>query len=74
MSVFKKKNEMLNDEKFKFIYSYYFNSGLTVRYFCSNQRMNEAKFFYWQHKMKVELSLKRGGFVSVVFGTDKHVY
>jgi hypothetical protein len=58
---------MMNDKKFKVIYSDYLNSGLTVRDFCANQQVNEAKFFYWQHKLKGQLPQKKGGFVPVVF-------
>lgn len=58
---------MLNDKTFHAIYSDYLRSGLTIRDFCANQQMNEAKFFYWQHKLKGELPLKKGGFVPVVF-------
>ncbi len=62
---------MFNDKKFRAVYSDYLNSGLTVRDFCANQQMNEAKFFYWQHKLKGELPLKRGGFVPVVFDPEQ---
>jgi len=58
---------MLNDKTFRAIYSDYLSSGLTVRDFCANQQMNEAKFFYWQHKLKGELPMKKGEFVPVVF-------
>ena len=43
---------MLNEEKFKEIYDQYRESGLTVRDFCLNQRIGEAKFYYWQHKLR----------------------
>jgi hypothetical protein len=62
---------MLNDKKFRAIYSDYLKSGLTVRDYCANQQMNEAKFFYWQHKLKGELPLKNGGFVPVVFNNGQ---
>jgi hypothetical protein len=58
---------MFNDKKFQVIYADYLKSGLTIRDYCANQQMNEAKFYYWQHKLKGELPLKRGGFVPVVF-------
>lgn len=58
---------MLNDKRFRVIYNDYLNSRLTVRDFCANQQMNEAKFFYWQHKLKGELPMKKGEFVPVVF-------
>ena len=34
---------MLNESQFRSIYDDYLESGLTVRDFCSNQHMNEAK-------------------------------
>lgn len=43
---------MLNEEKFKEIYDQYRESGLTVRDFCLNQRIGEAKFYYWQNKLR----------------------
>ena len=43
---------MLNEKKFKEIYDQYRESGLTVRDFCLNQRIGEAKFYYWQHKLR----------------------
>jgi hypothetical protein len=58
---------MLNPEKFRSIYAGYLESGLTVRAFCANHSMNEAKFYYWQQKLKSQLPAK-GGFVPVVFG------
>jgi hypothetical protein len=67
---------MLNDKTFRAIYSDYLSSGLTVRDFCANQQMNEAKFFYWQHKLKGDLPLKKGGFVPVLFdkGQQKELH
>jgi len=61
---------MLSEKKFKAIYDYYLQSGLTVRDFCSNQQMNEAKFYYWKHRLKGLLPPKRG-FVPVVFERDE---
>lgn len=57
---------MLNAQKFLTIYHAYLDSGLTVRDYCANQQMNEAKFYYWQNKLKDQLPPKRG-FVPVVF-------
>jgi len=37
---------MLNEKKFRAIYDDYLVSGLTVRDYCLNQNMGEAKFFY----------------------------
>ena len=57
---------MLNAQKFLTLYNDYLDSGLTVRDYCANQQMNEAKFYYWQNKLKDQLPPKRG-FVPVVF-------
>lgn len=58
---------MLNDQLFRAIYDEYLLSGLTIRDFCSNQQINETKFFYWKNKLKDQLPPKRG-FVPLVFG------
>jgi hypothetical protein len=57
---------MLNEKGFLAIYNEFLGSGLTIRDFCANQHMNEAKFYYWQNKLKGQLPPKRG-FVPVVF-------
>ena len=57
---------MYNEKKFRAIYDEFLGSGLTIRDFCANQQMNEAKFYYWQNKLKGMLPPKRG-FVPVVF-------
>jgi hypothetical protein len=61
---------MLNEKAFRAIYNDYLESGLTVRDFCSNQIINESKFFYWQNKLKGLLPPKRG-FVPVVFDSNQ---
>ena len=61
-----KTNDMLNEKKFRAIYDDFLESGLTIRGYCANQHMNEAKFYYWQNKLKGNLPPKRG-FVPVVF-------
>ncbi len=61
---------MLNEKKFRAIYDDYLESGLTVRDYCLNQNMGEAKFFYWQNKLKGQLPPKNG-FVPVVFSGDQ---
>jgi hypothetical protein len=63
---------MLNEKKFRAIYSEFLESGLTIRDYCVNQQMNEAKFYYWQNKLKGQLPPKRG-FVPVFFGDEKNV-
>jgi hypothetical protein len=57
---------MLNEKKFRAIYDSFLESGLTIRDYCANQQMNEAKFYYWQNKFKGQLPPKRG-FVPVIF-------
>ncbi|MDA3928871.1 MAG: hypothetical protein PF541_07905 [Prolixibacteraceae bacterium] len=61
---------MLNDKKFRSIYNEFLESGLTVRDYCSNQQMNEAKFYYWKNKLKDQLPAKKE-FVPLVFEHGK---
>jgi len=63
---------MLNENKFRAIYNDYLESGLSIRSYCSNQNMGEAKFYYWQHRLKGLLPPKRG-FVPVVFDNEQFV-
>jgi hypothetical protein len=63
---------MLNDKKFRDIYTGFLESGLTIRDYCANHQMNEAKFYYWQNKLKGQLPPKRG-FVPVVFENGQNV-
>ena len=65
-AVYFKANNMYNEKKFRAIYDEFLGSGLTIRDFCVNQHMNEAKFYYWQNKLKRQLPPK-SGFVPVVF-------
>jgi hypothetical protein len=62
---------MLNEKKFRAIYSEFLESGLTIRDYCVNHQMNEAKFYYWQNKLKGQLPPKRG-FVPVIFGNEQN--
>jgi hypothetical protein len=57
---------MLNEKGFLSIYEELLGSGLTIRDFCANHHMNEAKFYYWKNKLKAQLPPKNG-FVPVVF-------
>ncbi|WP_163176162.1 hypothetical protein [Bacteroides sp. 51] len=43
---------MWNFQEFTDTYARFRSSGLTIRDFCSNERINEAKFYYWQKKLK----------------------
>jgi len=63
---------MLNEKKFRDIYTGFLESGLTIRDYCANQQMNEAKFYYWQNKLKGQLPPKRG-FVPVIFENGRQV-
>lgn len=60
---------MLNEKKFNAIYSGFLESGLTIRDYCANHQMNEAKFYYWKNKLKGQLPPKNG-FVPVVLGNE----
>ena len=55
------------------IYDDYLESGLSIRSYCLNQRMNEAKFFYWQRRLKNQIEPARG-FVPLVIdnGLNNH--
>jgi hypothetical protein len=57
---------MLQAGQFTAIYEEFLESGLTIRDFCTNRQMGEAKFYYWQNKLKRQLPPKKG-FVPVVF-------
>ncbi len=63
---------MYNEKKFRAIYDEFLVSDLTIRDYCANQHINEAKFYYWQNKLKGQLPPKRG-FVPVVFENGQHV-
>jgi len=63
---------MYNEKKFQAIYGEFQSSGLTIRDYCANHQINEAKFYYWQNKLKGQLPPKRG-FVPVVFENGKHL-
>ncbi|GHT14299.1 hypothetical protein FACS189426_20430 [Bacteroidia bacterium] len=56
---------MITSEQFKEIYARYKSSGLTVRGFCANEGLQEARFYYWQKRMRNFLSGKEG-FVPLV--------
>jgi hypothetical protein len=42
---------MMTAINFKGIYERYLSSGLSVRSFCHNEGMQEARFYYWQKKL-----------------------
>jgi hypothetical protein len=77
MPVFKfvfyiKAIDMYNEKKFRAVYDEFLRSGLTIRGYCTSHQINEAKFYYWQHKLKGQLPPKRG-FVPVVFENAKYL-
>lgn len=43
---------MLTVPQFKEIYSRYQSSGLTIRSFCQNEGMYEARFYYWRKRLQ----------------------
>ena len=43
---------MLTESQFKEIYSRYQSSGLTVRSFCQNEGLYEARFYYWRKRLQ----------------------
>ena len=55
----------MHEEKFKEIHERYRHSGLTVKDFCHNEEIAESRFYYWQKKLKNDLS-NRDGFVPIV--------
>ena len=57
---------MITEQAFKAIYDDFLESGLSIRSYCSNQGMSEAKFYYWQKKMKGQLPGQEG-FVPLIF-------
>ncbi len=60
---------MLNLQSFELIYSRYQRSGLKVRDFCANEVINEAKFYYWQKKLRAQSSSPKS-FVPIVLDTS----
>ena len=62
---------MLNSRQFTDIYNEYLESCLTVRDFCADRQMSEAKFYYWQNRLKRQLPPKKG-FTPVVFENEQH--
>lgn len=56
-------------KEFESIYSRYERSGLKVRDFYANEVINEAKFYYWQKKLR-ESKLPAQSFVPIVL--DSH--
>ena len=43
---------MITETQFKKIYSRYQSTGLTIRAFCNNEGINEAKFYYWKKRIQ----------------------
>ena len=60
---------MWNLKSFEIIYSRYESSGLKVRDFCANEVINEAKFYYWQKKLR-ESKLPAQSFVPIMLGSN----
>lgn len=60
---------MWNLKLFEVIYSRYESSGLTVRDFCATEVINEAKFYYWQKKLR-QSKLPTKSFVPIVLDSN----
>ena len=60
---------MWNLKSFELIYSRYQSSGLKVHDFCANEVINEAKFYYWQKKLRTS-KLPAQGFVPIVLDSN----
>jgi hypothetical protein len=43
---------MITETQFKEIYSRYQSSGLSIRSFCKNEGICEAKFYYWKKRLQ----------------------
>ena len=43
---------MLTETQFKNIYARYQSSGLTIRSFCTNEGIQESRFYYWQRRLR----------------------
>jgi len=69
MAYFCQKKVMLNLKEFQLIYSRYQSSGLKVCDFCANEVINEAKFYYWQKKLRKQTSPIKS-FVPIVLDTS----
>jgi len=55
---------MLNESKFLELYRRQRESGLNIKYFCSNEAINESTFYYWRNKLQNKKKLK--DFIPVV--------
>lgn len=60
---------MWNLKSFELIYSRYESSCLKVRDFCANEVINEAKFYYWQKKLRSS-KLPAQSFVPIVLDSN----
>lgn len=60
---------MLTPQEFTVIYSRYLSSGLSIRSFCQNECMCEAKFYYWKKKLRDFRPVTGGvGFTPLIIG------
>ncbi|MGV8094933.1 MAG: hypothetical protein AB2L24_24025 [Mangrovibacterium sp.] len=68
-----KDKRHVNKKKIQTIYDEFLVFRLTIRDYCANQyMMNEARFFYWQNKLKGQFPSK-SGFLPLVFGNGQQV-
>jgi hypothetical protein len=56
---------MLTETQFQDIHERFLSSGLTIRSFCLNEGICEAKFYYWRSKLK-RLLPGTNGFVPIL--------
>jgi hypothetical protein len=63
---------MMNLKAFSAIYDRYQLSGLTIKDFCSNENIREARFYYWQRKYRTHNQNQElpTGFVPLLFNSS----
>ena len=63
---------MWNEKKFKDLYAYWLSSGLSIPAFCSNEGINEGRFYYWRSKLRYSLpSESTGEFIPIAIDQPK---
>ena len=57
---------MWSEKKFRELYAYWLSSGLSISSFCSNEGINENRFYYWRNKLRHSLpSSSSGEFIPI---------
>jgi len=63
---------MWNEKKFKEVYAYWQSCGLSIPAFCSNEGINESRFYYWKNKLQHSLpSASTGEFIPITIDHPK---